>query len=336
MFDISHLASQPGVLGAQKSSFSIMIAHDQSKGDAMTNRISRRAFLSTGAATSAVLAINTSTASQPPPSPIGPNPAAGNWVRWLDGSAPAVAQGVTWGTPWPRGQVKSVKNFSLRASGTDVPLQSWPLAFWPDGSLKWTAHALAPGQVTSDGPFEVVAQRASSKAPKPLTVNESAESIEVDTGALKRRVNRQGTNILTALTSGGREALREGRLVLLRQDRAAGSDAAVVHQESFESAIEKVTLEQRGPARAVIKVEGKHAGAGRAWLPFTLRLYFYAGSDELRVLHTIVFDGDESRDFIRGVGVRFSTPLGAELHDRHVRFVGDADGLFAEAIRGLT
>ena len=59
------------------------------------------------------------------------------------------------------------------------------------------------------------------------------------------------------------------------------------------------------------------------WLPFTLRLYFYAGSDSLRVLHTIVFDGDESKDFIRGIGLRFSAPLTDALHDRHVRFVGE-------------
>jgi len=23
-------------------------------------------------------------------------------------------------------------------------MQSWPLAFWSDGSLKWTAHAIGP------------------------------------------------------------------------------------------------------------------------------------------------------------------------------------------------
>ncbi len=54
------------------------------------------------------------------------------------------------------------------------------------------------------------------------------------------------------------------------------------------------------------------------------------------MLHTIVFDGDESQDFIRGIGLRFSTPLTDALHDRHVRFVGEQDGLFAEAVRGLT
>ena len=57
---------------------------------------------------------------------------------------PTVAQGVTWGTPWPRGKQRETKNFALRGADEKLqPLQSWPLAYWPDGSLKWTAHALA-------------------------------------------------------------------------------------------------------------------------------------------------------------------------------------------------
>ncbi len=304
----------------------------------MSNRISRRAFLSTGAATSAALAISTHSASQGSrAAPAVANPAPGNWVRWLD-QAPAIPQGVTWGTPWPRGKLKSAKNLALRAvTGAALPLQSWPLAYWPDGSLKWTAHAMAPGAGTGDGPFEVVAQRTTAKGQAALSVTETAEAFEIDTGVMKCRVNRRGAEIIGSVSRDGREALRAGKLVLLRQDRAAGSDATVVTQESFESVIEKVTLEQRGPVRAVLKIEGKHANAaGRTWLPFTLRLYFYAGGEALRVLHTIVFDGDESKDFIRGVGLRFSVPANAQLYDRHVRFIGADGGVFGEAVRGLT
>ena len=38
------------------------------------------------------------------------------------------------------------RSFALR-DGTNklLPLQSWPLAWWPDGSVKWSAHAIAPG-----------------------------------------------------------------------------------------------------------------------------------------------------------------------------------------------
>jgi hypothetical protein len=305
----------------------------------MKKRISRRQFISSSAAGTAVLGAVAIEASQAKTAPVisTPNPGSGAWVRWLDGSAPAVGQGVTWGTPWPRGKQREGSHFALRGADKSLkPLQSWPLAYWPDGSLKWTAHALAPSDGAGVGPYEVVAQRSAPKPATRVTVEETAAGINIDTGKFVCRLPLRGSNIVEAITRGGSTVLREGKLVLLRQDRAASSGDAQVRQETFESSLERVTVEQRGPARAVVKIEGKHANGTRAWLPFTIRLYFYAGSDALRVLHTIVFDGDESQDFIRGIGLRFATPIADALHDRHVRFVGDDDGLFAEAVRGLT
>ena len=167
---------------------------------------------------------------------------------------------------------------------------------------------------------------------------ERESGVEIDTGRFLCRIPRAGGNVITSIERGGAEALRDGKLVLLVQDGAAGADDTRLTQQKFEGVLEKVTVEQRGPARAVVRLEGKHAHGEtqRRWLPFTLRLYFHAGSDALRVLHTIVFDGDESKDFIRGIGLRFTVPTNAPLHDRHVRFVGEGDGLFGEAVRGLT
>jgi hypothetical protein len=308
----------------------------------MTKRISRRQFISTSAAATATVPALEPQASQTAatlPRPPADNPEAGNWVHWLDDRVSAVPQGVTWGTPWPRGKQRHAKDFALRAPGDasrPVPLQSWPLAYWPDGSLKWTAHALPPATDAGAGPFEVIARRGPAGHATTLKVTTSDAALEIDTGKFVCRVNRSGTSIIGVIRRAGHESLRDGKLVLLRQDLGASTGDAVVTQESLESVIEKVTLEQGGPLRAVVKVEGKHANRGRQWLPFTLRLYFYAGGDALRVLHTIVFDGDEQRDFIRGIGLRFSVPLGDELHDRHVRFVADNGGVFAEAVRGLT
>ena len=154
------------------------------------------------------------------------NPGAGAWVRWLDGSRQAPAQGVTWGTPWPRGKQREARNFALR--GADqilLPLQSWPLAYWPDGSLKWTAHALAPADVSGNGPFEVVAQRT-VKDPSSVTVKETGAGFEIDTGTVCLPPAAQPARTSsTAITRGGRETLRDGRLVLLRQDRGASTDS---------------------------------------------------------------------------------------------------------------
>ena len=108
------------------------------------------------------------------------------------------------------------------------------------------------------------------------------------------RVNRSGANIIGSISRDGREALRDGKLVLLRQDRAAAVTRRRSRQENFESVIEKVTAgAARTGARGASRSKANMRMASRAWLPFTLRLYFYAGGDALRVLHTIVFDGDE-------------------------------------------
>src|SRR3954463_16602540 len=64
-------------------------------------------------------------------------------VDWLDHTAPTVPTGVSFGVPWPRGTIQKGESLHLvDAKGQSIPLQSWPLAYWPDGSLKWTGHAI--------------------------------------------------------------------------------------------------------------------------------------------------------------------------------------------------
>ena len=79
-----------------------------------------------------------------------------------------------------------------------------------------------------------------------------------------------------------------------------------------------------------------HGGAGRDWLPFSLRLYFYAGSDSVRIVHSFIYDGDPARDFIAGLGVACTVPMQDATVDRHVRFSGEGIGVWGEAVRPVT
>ncbi len=257
-------------------------------------------------------------------------------VRWLDGKAPPSCFGATWGVPWPQGRHAPGTEFALStAEGTAVPVQSWPLAVWPDGSLKWTAHAVGAGLPAAET-FTLEAGRPVTPA-QAVTTQVAEDAIEIDTGVMRCRVARRGRTLVEWIRREGKTGLQNGTLVLLRQDRAEPGPDGVLRTETFVGEIDAVAVEQSGPIRAVVKIEGRHAGAsGRAWLPFVLRLYFHAGSDALRVMHTFVYDGDENQDFIRGLGLRFAVPMADALHDRHVRFAGEGAGLFAEAVRGLT
>src|SRR5262245_17187468 len=107
----------------------------------MATRVTRRQFIAAGALTAAALPVRAHGSSA---KGTAGSPREGAWARWLDDSAPKVDGGVTWGVPWPRGALKANTPFALRdVAGTEYASQSWPLAYWPDGSLKWTAHATA-------------------------------------------------------------------------------------------------------------------------------------------------------------------------------------------------
>jgi hypothetical protein len=324
--------------------------------------ISRRSFVKNAALAAAAAQIPAALRAAPSASPspasaaaTAPQPARGS-IRWLDGTVPALNPGATWGMPWPRGAVANGTAFALRnASGKSLPVQSWPTAFWPDGSLKWTAHAVPAGIEITDGLALAPGQTPAAPA-QPVTVHDAAGGVVVDTGVIRATIAKSGATLIRAIARDGRDLLVNGRLVALSADNpdaipGEAHPGAVVgwstrHTIAFESDIAAVTVEQDGPVRAVVKIEGRHrqivpdgvglAGVPRAWLPFTVRLYFYADGEAVRVMHSFVFDGDPEKDFLRGIGVRFEVPMTDLPHDRHVRFAGEGKGLWAEAVRGLT
>lgn len=294
--------------------------------------LSRRSFFKTGALAAALPLGVRAAPAQAPATPA--NPALGADLTWLEG-APSLMTGTTFGVPWPRGALRRDQSFALSGAGGPLACQSWPTAYWPDGSLKWTAHAL-PAQERMPERLQLRPGAARASATH-LKISERADAIVIDTGVIECVVPRRGGEIVRSIRRGGREIARAGKLVALADDQPDGS-AGTTRQTTYDSELARVTLEQSGPVRCVVKLEGKHraTGGGRAWLPFTIRLYLYAGAESVRIMHTFVFDGDEQEDFVRGLGLRFDVPLVDAPHDRHVRFGGEAGGLWAEGVRNLT
>lgn len=171
------------------------------------------------------------------------------------------------------------------------------------------------------GPLSVRLEPTSVPDP-PIKVTQSADSVEINTGLLVCRLKRAGQSLIESLAIVGREVARDGRLIVLREDRSAYASSQTVRQESYTSRISSVTVEQSGPVRAIIRIEGTHVGAGaageaeRQWLPFSVRLYFTAQLTCIRMVHSFVFDGDQFTDFIRGIGVSFTIPFREEHQNR--------------------
>jgi hypothetical protein len=260
-------------------------------------------------------------------------------LGWLDGTPPASDFGVSFGVPLPRGSVPKGQTFSLSNSeGRALAVQTWPLAYWPDGSIKWIGVATVAGPGSPRGAVLSAGVAAAAPAAGPIVrVTRSDTEIEIDTGAIRCRIGNWGDAFIESIETDGREVARRGQLVCILQSGPDGDPVEAPAREEYIGHVERVSLEQSGPIRAVVKIEGEHWGvrSDRRWLPFVVRLYFYAGQKTVRLVHTIVYDGDQNRDFIRGLGIRFGVPLREEPQNRHVRFSGEGAGLWSEPVQPL-
>ncbi|MET3430333.1 hypothetical protein BJ973_009545 [Actinoplanes tereljensis] len=245
-------------------------------------------------------------------------------LTWLEGR-PGSSATTTWGTPWPKGTVPGDQTFRL--ADPSVPVQSWPLAYWPDGSLKWSGHAIADG-----APSDAYTLQAGTpdRPAQPVVVTDRKKYVEIDTGVIVARVPRSGRELISEIRRGETVIARDGVLVAYRQEHISDEPSP---RHLVQSDVRKVVVEQSGPVRAVVRIEGRH---GTNWLPFTVRLVFFAGAESVKMMHTFVYDRDGSKDYIAGLGVRFKVPMRDAAYDRHIRFVGDGHGQLTEAVQGIT
>lgn len=288
---------------------------------------SRRAVLRTGLLSGGALLLPGSAFA------AGSRPSASAQVHWIDGVAPAWDAGQSFGVPWPRGAVRRAAGLAARdGDGAGLPVQSWPLAFWPDGSIKWSGHAL-PADIAA---AQVVIAPGHAASPvQSVHVVESEDDVVVQAGKVRWRIPRSGSAVIAAAEQDGRVLLRRVQLVARSQSAASTEEADTLNVRGFESRVDRVVVEQQGPVRAVVKIDGVHAGDDRSWLPFSLRLYFTSGSPAVRIVHSFIWDGEAEADFLCGLGLRARVPMRGALHDRHVRMATE-DSLFAEAVRPLT
>ncbi|KAL3477634.1 hypothetical protein BJX99DRAFT_122933 [Aspergillus californicus] len=267
-------------------------------------------------------------------------------VSWL-GDTPSYTGGATFGVPWPKGKhYFNNTAFSITGSSDTIPLQSWVTGYWRDGSIKWTGHAI-PSVESIDDSYTVHA-RASRQKPSSeggVKVGNTRSAVTVDTGKITVTFPKHGGNLVESIkTSSGKVVGENGKLVLHTQS-AIAEDIALrantsIEYLNFESKISNVTVTAGSGVRALVTVRGTHAptaGDHEAWLQFVVRFYLYADSDAIRIVHSIVFDGDAETDFVSGLGIQFSVPLeGEELYNRHVRIPGVDGGFLHEAVQGIT
>lgn len=244
----------------------------------------------------------------------------------------------TWGCMWDQGSCREGDSFILSNSdGEERRMQSRVTAYWPDGSVKWTAHTADSEGLTEE--IEVALRReetaAESSRSQGLVIRNEDGKIIIEAGAITMEVRERGEFLFEKLwLDGVLRAECAGPVLILEEPVSAHGRKAAVEKE-YTGLVEKVSLEDEGPLCGVLKFEGCHVSKeGERKLPFVIRMAVGLGSRKLDFVHTFLYDGDEDRDFLKGIGIRMAVPMEDEMYNRHVMMQGD-HGMFHETAAEL-
>lgn len=242
----------------------------------------------------------------------------------------------TWGCMWKLGECpvvedKPVKGFVCRnEKGEEVAMQSRVTSFWKDGSAKWTAHTADAAKLGQE--IEVTLSDEEEKAVPGIVIQETDKDIFVNAGELEISITKNTEYLLDKAVVKGKTVMTAVRPVLELEEPVSyeGEEAKVTRK--YTGQIEKVTIEEQGVLQTIIKYEGCHVSAqGVHKLPFVIRMTVGMNSSDIRFMHTFLYDGDEEKDYLKGLGIRFNAPMKGELYNRHVKFTGD-NGVFHEGL----
>ena len=250
-------------------------------------------------------------------------------LHWIGADqAQADTVPVTFGIPFEQGEVKDV---SLLALSDGTPSDAWINATWPDGTVKWAAMAA----VAPSGTDLQVVKAGKQKQPQAgMQVTETSSQLVIATQQLQAYIPKQGSAIIDSLVIDGRRVVSTTHLLATTAN----------DNQSYTGHITSARLERKGQVATVVRLDGEHCSSSRQWLPFTVRLYFYQGSPQVKLVHTFIYDGDScslapglgcGSDFISSLGIRFNIPMRLENYNRHIAFATDNGGVWTESVQPL-
>ena len=211
-------------------------------------------------------------------------------------------------------------------SGRALPTQIQPLAFW-NKDLKFVKWLLVDIQVDAfDGEHELILEYPATEAPpkleQSLSIKERGGIISVDTSVmrlyLKNTFNawQQPNNpdvfarCLVKTEEGWHDVFRGNPGPFLYMKDQDGN----YYDSCTASPTPRVVVEEAGPLRACIRINGYHATKqGQRFCPYILRLHLYAGKSDIRIFHTFIYDQEPHQIELSTIGMKFPLDLGDKL-----------------------
>jgi len=216
---------------------------------------------------------------------------------------PPLGAPVETSVPFARGRLRLPENLAVYSPDGKPALAQFRSALnWPDGSVRWLAvvfEAIA-------GPGDYVLRRGEALRASDL-VNEKADGAVISTGALTLGISSSGTGWMEMLTAPDPDGAGQlvvkgpssGDLVLTRHD---GKE----FRASLDRGIRRVVVEERGPVRACVRVEGQcRAQDGEGLFSYIIRCTAFRERSEVHLEVTWVNTTDNPSEQLRDIRMVF-------------------------------
>lgn len=239
----------------------------------------------------------------------------------------------TWGCMWEKGLCTEDTRYTVKNKKGDVlAAQSRVTAYWPDGSVKWTAHTADAFCLGNE--IEVLPGTAAPLREK-IQIKKKEGFWEILAGNTRVNIDFSGDRLFDAVYFSEKKYLLNAAPVLLLEEPSILNGNPVKIEKRYGSRITEFSIEDAGSLQTTIKYTGYHESAdGDKKLPFVIRMKIGLDSPQIDFIHTFLYDGEEDRDFLKGIGIHFQSPLAGNLYNRHVKFMGDY-GMFHESTAQL-
>lgn len=209
------------------------------------------------------------------------------------------------GVPFPEDgecldSISNLKISRITGGEKEIPFQVHELCKWKNGKIK-----AALVQFLSDiGEYRIDYGAGVSKGDTGIqpnvTVMDASGYIEVDTGVLKFRVNKNQGRLFDGVWLNGEKIIENGDMEVI------GVDGQSYKSSNYQYTVNEVKIEESGPVRACIMIRGKHVATNKAANDFRylVRVYAYAGKDFLQISHTIIDEDSTTYVFGKKVEIK--------------------------------
>jgi hypothetical protein len=202
---------------------------------------------------------------------------------------------VTSGVPLAEGTMREPSYARLHLDGKELPLQTETLSRWSDGSIKWLLldfqidiRANERRRLTLEyGPETKTSQSQAS-----MDVRKDSDTTTIVTGPLKFILSRSEFRLFDSvwldLDGDGNFSKNE------RVTSAKGTGIMLTDSQGkvfrADNADVRIKVEQAGPLRTCVRVEGAYAASDKNMFRYIVRIHAFEDKPYLRVFHTFIND----------------------------------------------